>query len=365
MRKLEDTQSYKLSFKGENVYIGLDVHLKQWHICVRTRHISKKPFSQPADAGALRAYLDREFPEATYHSAYECGFSGFSAHRELLKHGIDNIVFHAADISDSQKERMRKTDAVDCVKICRNLMEGGLTAIFVPDETVESHRELLSQRNRLVTARTRLKNRLKSSLHRHGIGYPEEFKSATRHWSRAFLGWMEEEVAPRLAPVSGDIMLDNISELRHVSDLVKKADRDILTKLLPRYKEMDGLIRSIPGIGRLNSAAICAYVVDINRFESDDHLAGYVGLVPDVRASDDKKTTLGITVRGNRMLRSLLIESAWRAVALDPAMGMVFTNYKKRGLKSNNARIRIARKLVNRIRYVLRTGNKYENGSLK
>ncbi len=61
MRKLEDTQSYKLSFKGENVYIGLDVHLKQWHICVRTRHISKKPFSQPADAGALRAYLDREF----------------------------------------------------------------------------------------------------------------------------------------------------------------------------------------------------------------------------------------------------------------------------------------------------------------
>ncbi len=68
------------------------------------------------------------------------------------------------------------------------------------------------------------------------------------HWSRAFLGWMEEEVAPRLAPVSGDIMLDNISELRHVSDLVKKADRDILTKLLPRYKEMDGLIRSIdPG----------------------------------------------------------------------------------------------------------------------
>ncbi len=46
MRKLEDTQSYKLSFKGENVYIGLDVHLKQWHICVRTRHISKKPFSQ-------------------------------------------------------------------------------------------------------------------------------------------------------------------------------------------------------------------------------------------------------------------------------------------------------------------------------
>ena len=73
-----------------------------------------------------------------------------------------------------------------------------------------------------MTARTRLKNRLKSSLHRHGIGYPEEFKSATRHWSRAFLGWMEEEVAPRLAPRLRDIMLDNISELRHVSDLVKK-----------------------------------------------------------------------------------------------------------------------------------------------
>ena len=249
------------------------------HLRPHPSHQQETVLTVEADAGALRAYLDREFPEATYHSAYECGFSGFSAHRELLKHGIDNIVFHAADISDSRKERMRKTDAVDCVKICRNLMEGGLTAIFVPDETVESHRELLSQRNRLVTARTRLKNRLKSSLHRHGIGYPEEFKSATRHWSRAFLGWMEEEVAPRLAPVSGDIMLDNISELRHVSGLVKKSGQGHTDQTTSRYKEMDGLIRSIPGIGRLNSAAICAYVVDINRFESDDHPAGYVGLV--------------------------------------------------------------------------------------
>ena len=365
MRKSKNEQSYEISFIGENVYIGIDVHLRQWHVCVRTPSVSKKPFSQDPDAGALRAYLEREFPGAEYYSAYECGFCGFAPHRALEKCGINNIVFNPADISDTQKERMRKTDAVDCVKICRNLMEGTLKAIFVPDEKTESHRELLSQRCRLVTSRTRLKNRLKSSLYRHGVSYPEEFRSPGRHWSRAFLKWMEESVAPGLAPVSGQIMLDNIEELRHVMGLVGKVDRDIVTQLLPCYREMDEVIRSIPGIGRLNSAAICAYVVDVNRFESDDHLAGYVGFVPDVRSSDDRTAVLGVSVRGNRMLRSLLIESAWRAIALDPALALAFTNYRKRGLKANNAIIRIARKLVNRIRYVLRTGNKYEKGILK
>ena len=41
-------------------------------------------------------------------------------------------------------------------------------------------------------------------------------------------------------------------------------------------------------------------------------------------------------------------------------MGLAYSNYIKRGLKPNNAIIRIARKLVNRVFFVLRERKRYE-----
>ena len=29
-------QKYKLSFKGQNIYVGIDVHLKTWHVTTLT-----------------------------------------------------------------------------------------------------------------------------------------------------------------------------------------------------------------------------------------------------------------------------------------------------------------------------------------
>ena len=60
------------------------------------------------------------------------------------------------------------------------------------------------------------------------------------------------------------------------------------------------------------------------------------------------------------MLRSAFVESSWRAIGKDPAMGLAYSNYIKRGMKPNNAIIRIARKLVNRVFFVLRERKRYD-----
>lgn len=354
----EKAHNNEVSFKGEKVYVGIDVHLKQWHVSVRTSSITKHPFSQEPSAKVLKAYLQREFPGAEYYSAYEIGFSGFSAHYALEECGIHNIVFNPADISDTQKERRRKTDAVDCSKICRNLMNGDLTAIHVPGKLVESHRSLLRLRANTVKSRTRTKNRIKSMLYRNGIPYPEEFAASTRHWSRSFLKWLREE-AKAMEVESGFVMNDMVDTLEELNKKTNLLNRRICSMLKASYEQEDALLRTVPGIGRLTSAALCAYITDINRFDSDDALACYIGLVPDTRSSGDKDVNLGLTLRGNRMLRPLLVEAAWKAIAKDPALALAFTNYCKRGMERNVAILRIARKLVNRIRYVLRTGNKY------
>ena len=89
-------QKYKVSFKGQNIYVGIDVHLKTWHVTTLTESGCKYSFSQHADAKELFDRLNKKFPEAHFKSAYEAGFCGFSAHYALTEQGIENIVVHAA-----------------------------------------------------------------------------------------------------------------------------------------------------------------------------------------------------------------------------------------------------------------------------
>ena len=102
-------------------------------------------------------------------------------------------------------------------------------------------------------------------------------------------------------------------------------------------------------------------LADINRFRNKDHLASYLGLSPGENSSGDKERTTGLSRRRNGYLRSMLIESSWVAVRKDPALLMSFTELTKR-MSKNEAIIRIAHKLLNRIRYILTHNECYEIG---
>jgi transposase len=97
---------------------------------------------------------------------------------------------------------------------------------------------------------------------------------------------------------------------------------------------------------------------EISRFPSGDQLCTYVGLVPDVRGSGEKEYVKGMTTRGHSYLKWLLIEASWVAVRKDPAMMDAFDEYCKR-MKKSKAIVRIAKKLLNRIRYVVKNETEY------
>ena len=96
----------------------------------------------------------------------------------------------------------------------------------------------------------------------------------------------------------------------------------------------------------------------IDRFASFDHLCSYVGLVPSTNSSGENEVVGELTPRGHPVLRSAVIESAWVAARLDPALNKSFNEYCKR-MDSNKAIIRIARKLLSRIRFVLKNKKPY------
>src|SRR5512135_709001 len=97
---------------------------------------------------------------------------------------------------------------------------------------------------------------------------------------------------------------------------------------------------------------------EINRFKNLDKLCSYVGLIPDTDSSGETERDTGITKRRNAHLRGILIESSWIAVRKDPALMMSF-NTLCRKMPKTNAIVRIARKLLARIRYVLRNQEIY------
>jgi transposase len=144
-----------------------------------------------------------------------------------------------------------------------------------------------------------------------------------------------------------------LDELQSVRDRIK----DILKALRSRARKppiqhiVFDYLMSVPGVGFITAMTFYSEIVDMHRFPSFDKLATFVGLVPDVDSSGERETTMGLTFRQNKYLRHMLIESAWFAVRLDPAMTLKFSLLTKR-MKKQQAIIRIAKKLLSRMRYV-------------
>ena len=91
---------------------------------------------------------------------------------------------------------------------------------------------------------------------------------------------------------------------------------------------------------------------DINRFKRLDDLCNYIGLVPRMWGSGEKMQTGKMINRGRKEIKIMLIEASWVAVRQDPVLMHKFNELCKDKNK-NKAIIRIARKLLSRIRYIL------------
>jgi transposase len=351
------TQSNKIDFNGQNIYAGLDVHLRDWKVTIMTEKLTHKTFSQPPKPEVLYHYLRKTFPGGTYHTAYEAGFSGYWIHNKFLSFGINSIVVNPADIPTTGKEIVMKDDTRDSIKIARSLRNGELNPIYVPSIPTLEDRGLVRTRATLVKDLTRYKNRIKSFLYFHGIEFPETFSKPNTHWSNRFNKWLEEVVMTESSgKASLNILLAQSSHLR-VSVLQTTKQIRELAKT-PRYKTQHELLRSIPGIGLLTAMVILTEIETIDRFETFDQLCGFIGLVPSTKSTGDHEVIGNITPRGHSVLRTTIIESAWMAARLDPVLNKCYHDYCKR-MEPNKAIIRIARKLVSRIRFVLKNNQPY------
>lgn len=332
----------------QHYHFGIDAHLNQWVVTVRTNDMGMHTFAMPPSPEGLQRYARKRCPGGVYHSAYEAGFCGFWIHRRLTELDFDNTVCHAADIPTTQKQRLQRTDKRDSRKIAEGLEKGTLNAVYVPDEPMQHLRSLCRLRFRCRRDLTRIKNRVKAFLHFNGIAIPPHHQMC--HWSARFLSWLESlriDDGP-----ADDFLACCIEDLKHKRDQLLR-----LTRRLRHYcneephRSVIGLLLTVPGIGFLTAATLYTEIIDIDRFPNLDNLASQVGLIPCTDESDETSPELGLTPRKNAFLSSLIIEASWVAIRHDPDLMACFAKLSRR-MKKQEASVRIARKLLNRVRYV-------------
>lgn len=290
-----------------------------------------------------------------YFSAYEAGFSGCSTHYELLSAGIGNIIFNAADVSQTNKEKVRKTDSVDAAKIARSLAHGELRCIHIPPQWRLRDRSLIRLRASQVSDIKRLKIRIRHFLHTNGIPVPDEYR---RRWTLGFIEWIRQQ-ALELNNSVGEVL-----EIMRQGLVRLLSDHGCLNRKLVRLMRTDRycgdyeLLRSVPGVGSITAITLLLECGDLADFSSAEAFCSFVGLVPDSRQSGAHNPECGITRRRHRVLRYMLTECAWRAVSRDSRLSALYAAYTRR-MPAQKAIVKIANKLAKLIKFVLKNKKAY------
>lgn len=341
------------------LFIGIDIHKRSWKIHCATDLSIGKTFSMLPDPEQLYAYVEKYYRGYEVITAYEAGCCGYYAHRCFESYGWSSLVVNPADIFRKGKERYTKTDRIDAQLIARELKDGRLEGIEVPDKQREQLRSLFRRRNDLVKDMRQIKSYIKMQLLYYGIRIPDEFDND--HWSHKFRAWLDELVFDY--EPGNEVLRSRMRSFRFIDQEFRDVST-LLRKYTKQYYKKDYmLLRSIPGIGAIVASGILSELGDLRRFSNIKHLAGYVGLCPGIYQSGDTVRHSGVSMRAHRLLRSYFIEASWQAIRADPVMQQYYR--KHQGKNTKKVIVKIARKLLSRTLAVIKTETPYEIGVVK
>ena len=234
-----------------------------------------------------------------------CGGARYWA-REFRRYGHTVRLIPAQYVKPFVKTN--KNDANDAEAIVEALQRPGMR--FVADKSPEQQRvqALHRIRQRRIRSRTKLINEFRATLAESGFIAPV---GAAK---------LRERVTTLLTEADGEPLRgwaeELLEEWRQLDEWIARSDGQL--RQVYRADERCQRLGTIPGIGELTATALVATVGDITAFHSGRHLAAWLGLVPRQHSSGGKTTLMGISKRGDRYLRTLLIHGA-RSVARQAA----------------------------------------------
>jgi transposase len=227
-----------------------------------------------------------------------CGGAHYWA-RELTKLG------HTVKLMTPQYvtpyRRGGKNDANDAEAICEALARPNMRFVAVKSESQQSVLVLHRMREQYVRERTSIMNQIRSYLHEFGI----VINQGRAALAKTFPLVAEQESLPAMFRQSIANLADNLT------DLETRIDK--LNKQIESWCKQDNTAKALLtlcGVGGVTATAAVATAGDVSVFKNGRQFAAWLGLVPKQNSSGGKTILGAITKRGDRYLRTLLVQGA-------------------------------------------------------
>jgi len=160
------------------------------------------------------------------------------------------------------------------------------------------------------------------------------------------------------------LLKDALEILDHIESKMEKVSLEILKGVQQKSKDL-AIVMSIPGIGFTSGAAILSEIGDYRDFKTPDQLAKWCGLIPGENESAGKKKKCGITKKGSKHIRVMLVQAAQTISNMNKtALSRFFKRLAKKK-ERNVAIIAVARKLICLIYHLLINQELYQEGECR
>jgi len=260
--------------------------------------------------------------------AYEAGRDGFWLAGWLRGRGIEACVIHASSVAVAREHRRAKTDRLD-VELLKRAFLGWLRGerdhckmAAIPTLEAEDAGRPSREREALVGERTRLVNRMKSTLARLGIG---NFKPHLRKAAERLAGLRTPERAALPANTLAELRRD-IARLQLVKEQIAQIERTRLERL--RQPPADAphamlvLLARVYGVG-IETADMLVHEVLVRNLRDRRAVARYGGITGAPDESGARRREKGLARAGNARVRRGMLQLAWRFLRFQKESALV------------------------------------------
>ncbi len=276
--------------------IGLDIAKNIFHLY--SIGGDDKPIKKKLKRAELLAFF-ANYPVSLI-GIEACG----SAHhwaRELIKLGHEVILLNARYVKSFIIGN--KTDFNDAAGIFDAVTRPNKRTVTIKTIEQQDIQLVHTIRNGLIGKRTALVNQTRGLLSERGIVIPRSINQLRKQ-----LPLILEDAENSLTPLSREMFAEHYERLVVLDDEIKAQDQRI--SRLCQANELSQRFTEVRGVGALIATAILFDIGDGKGYARSSDYAASLGVVPRQNSSGDKQVYLGISKRGNRYIRTLLIHGA-------------------------------------------------------
>lgn len=378
-------------------YLGIDVS-KASHQCIVldalgealgksfTVHSSKDDFTK-----LVKKLSELNIPKTDITAGLEAtGNLWENIYIFLKDRGFKVILLNPFQTNKFHQAMMKKakTDSIDALVIAGLLRSGCAASSYIPDEDIQSLRDLTRLKDGYLKDMKTYKRKAYSLLN---LVFPEflnlvkdpfniscteilskyqtasDFKNvrpkdllkvARGHrgnnydeaWADKVISSAKDSIYSGKASKARSIVLKSlVLNIRNLKEQIDALDNEIQNILKPddglSNDKIDNLL-TIPGVGPKTVAVFLAEVGDIQRFMSCKDFIGFVGLYPKIEQSGSSLDKARLTTKGSRILKHALYMASVASLIHNPYLKNVYKNKLSQGKSAKQALIVVSRKLA-------------------